>query len=588
MSRRGLVLALLAATAGSAQAADGTATSCVACHSDSALFGPERLLILEQHGRSVHADAGLSCHDCHGGNPDPALAADAGAAMDPEFEPHPYVGAPQRAEVPGFCGSCHSDPVFMRRFAPAARVDQEREYWISHHGRALREGDPDVATCVDCHGDHAILAIDDPSSPVVPTRVAETCASCHADPERMRSHRLADGRPLPLDQEALWRRSVHAAALLEKEDLSAPTCNDCHGNHAAAPPEVESIGKVCGQCHAREARLFQHSPKAEGLERHNAFLSSVGAEGCAACHAEPEPQAALRGMTSLGQCSVCHGNHAIVRPSVALLSPLPETPCAFCHEGPGPDWEALWGGEAGAEHFRSVRDQLVASAQALGLQGDARFDWLVEQARALPFHTLGPAGPEAETRPRPEFERLFLKFRIGKTHFGYRDPASGEEVLAPITRCTTCHASEPLVADSPRGLETAAGLLGRMRELTALTARAERTLLRARRGGVATRDALLEIDRAVDAQVELEVLVHAFAVDPDSEFVAKFREGMEHAASALARARQALDELGARRRGLASFLLVVGVVLVVLAQKIRQISALREPGAGSGRSATRE
>jgi hypothetical protein len=565
--------ALLLALAGAAHAAAQSQTSCLICHADPEQVGPDLVPIVEQNAHSVHAEVGLSCHDCHGGNPDPALGADA-AAMDPDFAPHPFVGAPKRADIPGFCGRCHSDPVFMRRFAPAERVDQEREYWTSHHGRALRKGDPDVPTCVNCHGDHAILRVGDPASPVYPTRVAETCASCHADPKRMRGHRLADGRPLPVDQYALWRRSVHAEALLEREDLSAPTCNDCHGNHAAAPPEVTSIAQVCGNCHGREAQLFQHSPKAAGFERHNEFLASVGEEGCPACHAAPEPQAALTGMHSLAQCGVCHGNHAIVRPTVAMLAPLPDTPCAFCHEGPRPDWEAVYGGEAAAAHYQSVRDQLVASAEAQGLEGDARFDWLVDQARALPFHTLG-SGPEGEPRLRPEWVRLFLKFRIGKTHFSYRDPATGAEVSAPITRCTKCHAEHPLLADAPRGLETAAGLLEHMRELTALTATAERTLLRARRGGVATRDAPLEIDHAVDAQVQLEVLVHAFSVEPGGEFAAHFDTGMKHASDALAGARQALAELASRRRGLAVFLGVVVGALVVLALKIRQISARR-------------
>ena len=33
-------------------------------------------------------------------------------------------------------------------------------------------------------------------------------------------------------------KSVHGKALLEKGDLSAPTCNNCHGNHGAAPPQI--------------------------------------------------------------------------------------------------------------------------------------------------------------------------------------------------------------------------------------------------------------------------------------------------------------------------------------------------------------
>ena len=124
-----------------------------------------------------------------------------------------------------------------------------------------------------------------------------------------------------------------------------------------------------------------------------------------------------------------------------------------------------------------------------------------------------------------------------------------------------------------KGLETAAELLKRMRELTALTATAERTLLRAQRGGVDTRHASLEIDQSVDAQVELQVLVHGFATGPESEFVRTHGEGLQHASTALSKARRALDDLASRRRGLTAFLFLVGLVLVSLALKIRQISA---------------
>lgn len=548
-------------------------SSCVACHADEARAGADSVRLVEEHARDVHAELGFSCQDCHGGNPDPGLADDAEAAMDPVFAPRPFLGAPNRSDVPGLCARCHSDPTVMRRFDPSARVDQEREYRTSNHGRALERGDPKVATCVGCHGAHGIRRIADPDSPVYPTRVAATCARCHADPSTMEGYTTRSGEPLPVDQYALWRGSVHAAALFEREDLSAPTCSDCHGNHGATPPDVDSVAQVCGHCHGREAVLFRNSPKSEGLERHDGFLAEAGEAGCAACHADPEPQAQLRDIHSLGECAACHGDHGVVRPTVALLSPLPESPCAFCHEAPGPKWDPVLGGEVVADHYRAVRDRLLAGALGLGLEGDVRFDWLVDQALALPFHTLAPGEGGGEPRLRPEFERLFAKFRIGRTRVRYEDPDTGRTVDVTVRRCSTCHASEALLAESPRGLQVSGAFVERMRQLTALTAMAERTVLRARRGGVATSQALLAIDESVDAQVELEVLVHGFSADPESEFVRKHAEGVEHAERALALADQAQNELESRRRALAGFLIVVTFALVSLALKIRQVSA---------------
>ncbi|MFL6198068.1 MAG: hypothetical protein ACJ76J_02725 [Thermoanaerobaculia bacterium] len=545
------------------------ATSCTACHSDPGMFEGDALKIPAAFGHDVHGQVGLSCHDCHGGNPDPALREDP-AAMDPGFAPNPYRGAPARGDIPAFCGRCHSDPNFMRRFRPDIRVDQEREYRTSHHGTALARGDTKVATCVDCHGVHGIRRISDPDSPVYPKRVAETCRACHGDPKRMAGYTLADGRPLPVDQYAHWRQSVHARALLERDDLSAPTCNDCHGNHGATPPGVDSVAFVCGQCHGREAELFRASVKQTGFEEHNALLASAGPESCASCHSAPEPQAARR-LTHFTECATCHSNHAVVRPSLAMLGSLPATPCAFCHEGSGPLANNVLEPEARRERYRQMRDGLLAAADRQRLKGDARFDWLVDQALALPTHTL-PARDEGTGGLRPEFERLFTKFRIGKTTFTYDDPVSGKPVRAAVVRCPDCHAAEPMLGSDALGHRTAGELLGRMQELTALTARAERILLAARRGGVETRQAVTEVDGAVDAQIELEVLVHTFSADPKGAFVQKHAEGVGHARAALAAGQSALGELGFRRKGLAVSLVLIVMVLIGLAMKIREIS----------------
>jgi hypothetical protein len=546
-------------------------TSCVMCHFDAELFEPEEIAALDGYRNDVHATVGLSCHDCHGGNPDPALFEDYVGAMDASFSDNPYRGRPDPAGVPGFCGTCHSDAAYMRRFGPAIRVDQEAEYGTSHHGASLRAGDTNVATCVSCHGAHGIRRPSDPLSPVYPTAVGETCSGCHADTGRMAGYTLPGGAPLPVDQYARWRESVHAVAMFEREDLSAPTCNDCHGNHGANPPGLDSIAFVCGQCHGREATIFRTSPKREGFERHNEYLLDAGGEGCAACHDLPEPQATLTGITSFGECASCHGNHGVVRPTLSFLSPLPDTPCAFCH-GEG-DREGVHGVES-EEHvriFEGARDGLLARAAELGLEGEERYDWLVDQALELPNHTLG-AAPDGSPARRPEFERLFGKFRIGKTSFTYEDPATGQPVRVPILRCANCHAGADYLGDDAVGMGVAGEILGHMRELTARTASAERVLLEARRGGVETGAAGLEVDRAVDSQIGLEVLLHTFDAGPGGDFVTAHAEGMAHADAAFAAGQEALGELRFRRQGLVVALALIVLVLIGLAMKIRDLS----------------
>jgi hypothetical protein len=564
MIRRLALLLLFAAAPMTAQE-----TSCITCHSDPDLFEDEAALIAEQFGASVHAEVGLSCHDCHGGNPDLALADDI-EAMDEDFEPAPYVGAPNATAVPGFCARCHSEPVYMKRFRPDARTDQAELYATSQHGHALAEGDTNVATCISCHGSHDIRRADDPDSRVYPTRVAETCSECHSDAERMAGYKLPDGRSLPTDQFALWRHSVHARTMFEREDLSSPTCNDCHGNHGASPPGLESVAFVCGQCHGREAELFRASAKREGFVEHNEYVADAGEDGCAACHDPPEPQAEVTSVHSFNECATCHGNHGVLRPTIALLAPLPETPCVFCHEPAGDDRESLLALDTTQEHYEEIRDGLLAEAEATGYEGDGLFNWMVSQAETLPSHTL-PPGDVEEPQQRPEFARLYQKFRIGRTFETFVDPASGDEISVRHIRCTDCHAAEPLAADEPIGVDTARGLLEHMRELTVLTASAERVVLAARRGGVEVREGLDEIDQAIDSQIRLEALVHGFSVAEDSAFMESHAEGIEHARAALATGRQAIDELAFRRQGLGVALLIIVVLLVALAMKIRRL-----------------
>jgi nitrate/TMAO reductase-like tetraheme cytochrome c subunit len=528
-----MILAVLALTAAVAQ----TPTSCVNCHGSDLFPQAERNKVANFHN-DVHAQVGLSCHDCHGGNPDPS--ADMGQSMDAKFAKNPFIGKPKRAQIPEFCARCHSSADYMKRFNPAARVDQLTEYRTSVHGQRLAKGDENVATCIDCHSVHNIQRHTNPDGPVYATHVAETCSRCHSDPKRMASYHI------PTDQYARWKISVHANAMFVKNDLTAPTCNDCHGNHGATPPGVQAVSFVCGNCHGREAESFRKSKKFSGWEQHNELLASGGK--CGDCHDDARKNVAIN---HFSECISCHENHGVVRPSVAMIGLLPDVPCAFCHEGTGQLAALVAEQPAKASHYHEMRDQLLSVAAKQHLTGDARFDWLVDQAQTLPTH-----------KGHPEFARLFDKFRIGKTHYSFRD-GSGHPVDVAIRRCGDCH-----VVTDEVGAANARHFAGASRGLTSMIARAERIQLSAHRGGVETRQAQTDLDNAVDNQIELEVMVHTFAIP---EVQKKEDEGLRYAEAALVSAQKSLEELTYRRTGLLIALGVIICVLVGLALKIRTL-----------------
>jgi hypothetical protein len=284
-------LALLAVVAAwpSESAAQAPRDNCAACHLET---GDDRLAApVREFDGDIHKAKGFGCVACHGGDTE----ATGMEAMDPRKG---YIGKPSGQQIVQVCGRCHADAGFMRRYNPSLRVDQVAEYSTSVHGRRLRElGDPKVATCGSCHPAHSIRPPSDPKSSVHPLRVADTCGRCHGDATYMTGHKV------PTDQLEKYKTSVHWQAMVAKGDLSAPTCNDCHGNHGASPPGVQWVGNVCGQCHAVQADLFRKSV-------HVKAFAEMGTPGCATCHENHGIQAAGDHMLGLGDKAVCLTCHA--------------------------------------------------------------------------------------------------------------------------------------------------------------------------------------------------------------------------------------------------------------------------------------
>ncbi len=255
-------------------------SQCTVCHSE----------VKPAYMGNRHAEAGVTCVQCHGGDPttldeDQAHATEAG-----------YRGTPSRQDEPRLCAGCHSDPERMKPYGIA--TDQFEKYLTSNHGQRWQQGNTDVAVCTDCHSAHRVLPTFDPRSPVYKLNIPSTCAQCHSDPQRMASYGVAT------DVVSAYRGGVHGDALLEAGNDNSPSCADCHGSHGASPPGVATLSDVCGTCHQVERDYDEASPHGD-----------VTVEN--------------RRPT----CATCHDSHDIA--SVDLTSPELsrhfETMCAECH-----------------------------------------------------------------------------------------------------------------------------------------------------------------------------------------------------------------------------------------------------------------
>ena len=280
---------------------------CISCHSDEQeikKYGSD--LQVDQYAKlktSVHfqpsnnnqgpiADC-ITCHSVH----------DIKSVDDPLSKVYP-------TKVAELCGSCHSNANFMKNYNPSLPVDQVIKYRTSKHGMLNAKGDPNVAECASCHGYHDIYAVNDSRSHVYPTNIPAVCAICHSDSKLMSNYGL------PSDQYESYISSVHGMALLEKTDISAPTCNDCHGNHGAFPPGLESISKVCGSCHVLNMELFEKSPHQKAFDEND-----------------------------FPECITCHGNHQIRYVTDDMVGTQESAVCMDCHSNEKDDKGYLVAGE---------------------------------------------------------------------------------------------------------------------------------------------------------------------------------------------------------------------------------------------------
>ena len=311
-------------TTPSQDVAEAQAGECLQCH----LTTQDSVGALWQD--DIHARWGIKCVTCHGGD---ETQSDKERA---KREGTGYRGKLDAAQAVEVCGGCHSDAEYMKERKPLLPVDQLQKYWTSEHGKLLREGESRVASCSSCHDAHGIREVTDAKSPVFASNVPAMCASCHADAEYMSDF------DIKTNQYDRYVESVHGKALLEKNDVrGAPACNDCHGNHGAAPPAVDAISNICGACHSYNADLFLGSPLAPAFRER-----------------------------SLSDCVACHGKHEITHVGDEWTGDNPGQTCRKCHdEGDEGSDLALYFTDSMATAHQTFAEigELLAEAETKGM-----------------------------------------------------------------------------------------------------------------------------------------------------------------------------------------------------------------------------
>jgi cytochrome b subunit of formate dehydrogenase len=239
------------------------------------------------HQNSLHGAAAKQgdpmapvCADCHGKH-------DILSSSDPD--------APTAVmNVPMLCGTCHREgsPVTRTHDIPQERILEN--YSMSIHGEGLfLQGLSVTAVCTSCHTAHDIQPHTDPRSSIHPDNVAKTCATCHAQIERVH-RKVIEGK--------LWLEEPH----------KIPACVDCH-----APHKIRRVfypdglaDKDCLTCHSDPDLTMTRDGATVSLFVDEQLLEgSVHADtACGQCHTDvtvAQERACATVQTKV-DCSICH------------------------------------------------------------------------------------------------------------------------------------------------------------------------------------------------------------------------------------------------------------------------------------------
>ena len=299
--------ALLLGSALLLQGAPAPAQECLDCHGQpgsSVSFkdasSKDVTIDPEAWAASVHGSMGASCTDCHAEHseyPHPELKA--GSAREYTLSHYNACeqchedqfkkqldGVHMKAIAAGnknaaVCSDCHN-PHAQRKITgedgkllPEGRVgiprtcarchgEIQEKYRQSVHGAALVDGNPDVPTCIDCHGVHDIP---DPTTAAFRLASPKMCSTCHTDEARMARYGLSTQVLRTYVADFHGRTVTLFAERHPDQQTNKPVCYDCHGFHDVKKVDDPEKGLhvkanlllTCKKCHPGATENFPDS-----------------------------------------------------------------------------------------------------------------------------------------------------------------------------------------------------------------------------------------------------------------------------------------------------------------------------------------
>ncbi len=325
---------------------------CGACHQEGSPVSRTHDIsqenILENYSMSIHGEGlfrqGLTvtavCTSCH-------TAHDIRSHTDKRSSIH-------ADNVAGTCASCHG------QIEQVHRKVIKGELWTEDPGK--------IHACVDCHAPHEIRNVFYPDgladkdcltchsdAELTMTRAGETvslyideqahessmhadtaCAQCHTDVTVAQERACetivsaVDCSICHAEQVTEYQASTHGT-LFAENDPDAPSCQDCHAQHATlsseepgSPTYPRNVPTLCGECH-RVGEQAATRIEAEVDDIVGSYEDSV--HGRALIEG---------GLIVTATCADCHGAHSELPPDdpQALIHPQNiAATCGTCHHG---------------------------------------------------------------------------------------------------------------------------------------------------------------------------------------------------------------------------------------------------------------